>query len=521
MGGKGGIVALGGIESNVPAIERKAGLDAGARRQSRTSSSSTSRSPTGRPPRRSRRPTPGSPSSATRSAASGRPMTTWRSPRSRRCAPTAAPARCRSPASTASSSRSKRSSRARWPARSPGIRSGRAAWACRSATTPRPASSIPSKEPKEHREFYGTGVVITARERPGVLRQQHQGRAEARLERHLGPRQRPDPVQLSRARGRARRAAPPPARPHAAERAAMSRDSGVRRVTTLATPQPTLPPAAGRSARGAGGSPPGRRSSCSSLLCAIIAVINPNFLTFGNFVRISQAAMIPLVLGLGATFIILMGSIDLSVEGVLTLGGGDPVDAGAERRQRQRSRPARRRSSCCSSAPASASSTASSTSACKIPSFMTTLGTWFIGVGVANALLGGMAIRINDPMIRGARDRALPRLSLGRLAGARLPRRRLRHPELHAARPLHLRARRRRGAGGALRHPGRPRADRRPSPRRRLLRHRRHPRGRPARPRQRPDRQRAAVHHHHRGRRRRHRAVRRRRAACCRRWSAC
>ena len=30
--------------------------------------------------------------------------------------------------------------------------------------------------------------------------------------------------------------------------------------------------------------------------------------------------MIPLVLGLGATFIILMGSIDLSVEGVLALG---------------------------------------------------------------------------------------------------------------------------------------------------------------------------------------------------------
>ena len=28
MGGKGGIVALGGIQSNIPAIERKAGLDA-------------------------------------------------------------------------------------------------------------------------------------------------------------------------------------------------------------------------------------------------------------------------------------------------------------------------------------------------------------------------------------------------------------------------------------------------------------------------------------------------------------
>ena len=55
------------------------------------------------------------------------------------------------------------------------------------------------------------------------------------------------------------------------------------------------------------------------LLCVIISIINPNFLSFGNFVQISQAAMIPLVLGIGATFIILMGSIDLSVEGVLTL----------------------------------------------------------------------------------------------------------------------------------------------------------------------------------------------------------
>ncbi len=136
------------------------------------------------------------------------------------------------------------------------------------------------------------------------------------------------------------------------------------------------------------------------LLCAIISVINPNFLSFGNFVRISQSAMIPLVLGIGATFIILMGSIDLSVEGILTLGavilstlvlnganGNDlgifgvlvvlAVGAGVGfingvihvRLQ--------------------------------VPSFMTTLGTWFIGVGLANALLGGMATRINDPWIRG------------------------------------------------------------------------------------------------------------------------
>src|SRR5262249_17185970 len=56
------------------------------------------------------------------------------------------------------------------------------------------------------------------------------------------------------------------------------------------------------------------------LLCGLITLVNPNFLSIGNFVRIAQTAMIPLVLGLGATFVILMGSIDLSVEGVLALG---------------------------------------------------------------------------------------------------------------------------------------------------------------------------------------------------------
>jgi ribose transport system permease protein len=135
------------------------------------------------------------------------------------------------------------------------------------------------------------------------------------------------------------------------------------------------------------------------LLCAIITAINPNFLTFGNFVRISQTAMIPLVLGLGATFIILMGSIDLSVEGVLTLAavilsmlvlnGANGNDLGIL-----------------------AVLIVLVVGAgvgfvngvihvrLKIPSFMTTLGTWFIGVGVSNALLGGMATRINDPLVR-------------------------------------------------------------------------------------------------------------------------
>lgn len=136
------------------------------------------------------------------------------------------------------------------------------------------------------------------------------------------------------------------------------------------------------------------------LLCIIVTFINPNFLTFGNLVRISQSTMIPMVLGIGATFIVLMGSIDLSVEGVVTLGavilsmlvlnGANGNDLGVL-----------------------AVPIVLFTGAAvgflngilhvrlKVPSFMTTLGTWFIAVGAANALLGGMSTRINDPFVRG------------------------------------------------------------------------------------------------------------------------
>lgn len=136
------------------------------------------------------------------------------------------------------------------------------------------------------------------------------------------------------------------------------------------------------------------------LACLVVASINPRFLQVGNFVRIAQAAMIPLVLGLGATFVILMGSIDLSVEGLVALGvvmtsllvlnGQNGNDLGLI-----------------------GLAIVIATGALlgflnglihvrlKIPSFMTTLGMWFVGAGVANALLGGGAVRINDTLVRG------------------------------------------------------------------------------------------------------------------------
>ncbi len=136
------------------------------------------------------------------------------------------------------------------------------------------------------------------------------------------------------------------------------------------------------------------------LLCGVVAAVNPRFLLFGNFVRIAQASVIPLVLAIGATFIILMGSIDLSIEGVVALGavltsllvknGANDLDLGLL-----------------------GVALVLATGALdglvngvihvrlRIPSFMVTLGTWFIAAGIANAALGGIAVRINDPLVRG------------------------------------------------------------------------------------------------------------------------
>ena len=75
----------------------------------------------------------------------------------------------------------------------------------------------------------------------------------------------------------------------------------------------------------------------------------------------------------------------------------------------------------------------------KMPSFMTTLGTWFIGVGAANALLGGMAIRINDPWIRGLAIERFLGFPWGVWLALALPLRRAGDPELHALRTLYLR----------------------------------------------------------------------------------
>lgn len=58
------------------------------------------------------------------------------------------------------------------------------------------------------------------------------------------------------------------------------------------------------------------------ILIAIFAILNPDtFLTVINLQTILDQASVPLIIGVGATLVILLGCIDLSVEGVMSAAG--------------------------------------------------------------------------------------------------------------------------------------------------------------------------------------------------------
>jgi hypothetical protein len=136
------------------------------------------------------------------------------------------------------------------------------------------------------------------------------------------------------------------------------------------------------------------------LLCVILGLINPNFFGVRNLSRIATQSAIPLVLGIGLTFVIVMGSIDLSIEGLvsltavvlslLVLNGLNANDWGFLGVL-----------AVLAVATAAGLLNGALHVGLKIPSFMATLGMWFVGVGAANAVLGGEQVRINDEMVRG------------------------------------------------------------------------------------------------------------------------
>jgi ribose transport system permease protein len=134
-------------------------------------------------------------------------------------------------------------------------------------------------------------------------------------------------------------------------------------------------------------------------LSLVIGVGNPRFFDFFNFVRIANSAAIPLVLALGATFVILLGSVDLSVEGVLALGAVVvAILVHNDMNQNSFGWLAPLFSIAAGAALGFLNGVVHVKA--RIPSFMVTLGSWFVGIGLATLILGGTNARVLDPEIR-------------------------------------------------------------------------------------------------------------------------
>ncbi len=135
-------------------------------------------------------------------------------------------------------------------------------------------------------------------------------------------------------------------------------------------------------------------------LCVLIAIANPNFIEPRNLIRVANSAAVPLTLALGLTFIILLGSIDLSIEGTLSVAAMVLVLLAANDSNGNDY-------GWLAVAAAIAAATLMGLlngllqTFLRIPSFMATLGMWFIGLGFAVFMLGGSAVRLTDASIRG------------------------------------------------------------------------------------------------------------------------
>jgi len=136
------------------------------------------------------------------------------------------------------------------------------------------------------------------------------------------------------------------------------------------------------------------------LMCLLFTLLNSRFLTTGNLRSIGDASAILLVLAVGATFVILLGGIDLSVEGVMATSSLVAVLLAANDRNGN-------------DLGYLAVLGGAATGALfgllngvlhvrlRIPSFMVTLGTGAVGIGIATVLFGGQPPRLLDEGLRG------------------------------------------------------------------------------------------------------------------------
>lgn len=131
------------------------------------------------------------------------------------------------------------------------------------------------------------------------------------------------------------------------------------------------------------------------LIALVMLAVNPSFLSLGNLSTLAIQAAVPAVLAVGLTFVVLMGGIDLSSEGVMGAAGmttavlllndrtGSDLGLWAV---------------VAAMAVGATLGTLSGLAVAflRVPSFIVTIGTWQIGLGIAQLLFAGKPPRVQD-----------------------------------------------------------------------------------------------------------------------------
>ena len=134
-------------------------------------------------------------------------------------------------------------------------------------------------------------------------------------------------------------------------------------------------------------------------LIVVIGIANPRFLSPVNLANLARQSSILLILALGVSFIIMMGCIDLSVEGVMALSSVVLASLVLSIKQPNGL-------GVLGILIAIAMGTLMGLvngvlhTRLRIPSFMVTLGMLSVGLGLATWLSGGLDVRVLDPTLR-------------------------------------------------------------------------------------------------------------------------
>jgi ribose transport system permease protein len=137
------------------------------------------------------------------------------------------------------------------------------------------------------------------------------------------------------------------------------------------------------------------------ILIVIFSLLNPRFASTENLRNILEQSSIPLILGVGATLVILLGSIDLSIQGVMATSAMIFVLLSANSRGSKDFGLLAVVAAIAGSLLLGAISGLILTRL-KVPSFVVTLGMWYVGLGVATLLYGSEVLpAFSDPKVSG------------------------------------------------------------------------------------------------------------------------